>query len=267
MQFGFLEKAYKSTNFLDDPAKNALNRCQYRNTNVFQEIVPSFRGPLLRGIDLSSRGCPEQCCEAVDVTATPTPYIVLLKDESGVVAQKVAANTMTVEFRDEDVRPFIPYKDINLNSAKIPKGILGTTNLRFESALGRYYYLTTDGTVKETEDVSKTSFQLAEKRANVTITDSPIYSIRELNTTKYLVKNNDDTINVSSTINANADWVIKPAINGAHAFVSIEHANIPGYYLVTEMQDDKTYKAKAKQIDVTNDVDVFFACWRLYPAI
>ncbi len=63
----------------------------------------------------------------------------------------------------------------------------------------------------------------------------------------------------------NGDWAIKPAVNGAYAYVSLELANIPGYYLVAERQVNGTFIARAKIINVNSDVDKFLACWRMYP--
>ncbi len=202
------------------------------------------------------------------------PYIVLLKDARNVVAQKVipAARDLsnaTVEFLQEDVRPYISYNDIRQSAGT-------TTILRFESTVGRGYFLDINGNVTAVTDTTTTTqFELSTPQSNYTSSTDPIYSLkignkfiaRDISTSVALSPSTTQSpiINVT-TRNANSDWAIKPAVNGAYAFVSLELANVAGYYLVAEPQADGTFKAKARVINSMSDVDKFLACWRLYPA-
>ncbi len=240
------------------------------------------------GESLTSEGCTSTCCEVYqpyftlpsanatvssveltrNVSTDAIEYMILVKDTDGVVAQKVlrlgaGVATATLNFLQEDVRPLMPYTSIqNQNTA-------GTTIFRLESALGRRYFLQKTGDVPQiTDETVVTKFRLAPKQSTASFTDStiPIYSIVENDDAAKILSRNVTTNAVLTAAKGVAsiqttDWAIRPAVNGAYAFVSLESANNPGYYLIADGG-----KAKAKIIDLNNDKDTFLASWRLYPA-
>ena len=205
--------------------------------------------------------------------------LVVLRDgpdfASGVAAQKLYKNSATVlKFLQEDLRPYIPYEE-----SKVKPG----NTYRFESALGKRYFLQKDGTsvriselptsIDNTTIDNNTKFLLKERKSQATTTiTSPIATIASFADAKALL-----TANLSgnyavtsapfSGTNANVDWSIVPALNGAYAFVSIMLVNTPGYYIVAKKNMSGTYDAVVELVDPKDDVKAFHACWRLYPAL
>jgi hypothetical protein len=218
-----------------------------------------------------------------DTTYANDVLLVVLRDgglADGVAAQKVlrASDASGVKFLQEDIRPYIVYEPSKI--------IAGTTAYRFESAIGKRYFLNSSGAISQvaidanTDDPADSArkFILGEKNATELSTENaPINTISASNALKKVMTMNMSVTSLSKPItftevnqsgkNANVDWSIVPAINGAYAFVSIALANVPGYFLVAEPQTDGTYKAVGKLVEPTDDVEAFYACWRLYPGI
>ncbi len=205
--------------------------------------------------------------------------LVVLRDgpdfASGVAAQKLYKNSATVlKFLQEDLRPYIPYEE-----SKVKPG----NTYRFESALGKRYFLQKDGTsVRISEFLTSndnttldnnTKFLLKERKSQATTTiTSPIATITSFaDATALLTANLHGNYAVTSApfsgTNANVDWSIVPALNGAYAFVSIMLVNTPGYYIVAKKNTSGTYDVVVELVDPKDDVKAFHACWRLYPAL
>lgn len=194
--------------------------------------------------------------------------LVLLRDgdsvEDGVAAQKLVrpanASSVTVKFLQEDLRPLIPY-----SVAVIRDG----ATFRFESAIGKQYFLQRNGSIvrQESSDAADDTKFMLGPSVILKTTGSPINTLKPMNDDSvFLTKAADDSVSSVAT-GINKDWSIVPAINGAYAFVSIMLANIPGYFLKAVPGTGDSYTVKAARIDPDEDVDTFLACWRLYPAL
>ncbi len=224
-----------------------------------------------------------QTITAVEIEKIPNtralgtdPFLVVLRDEDGVAAQKRLLPTSSVtkaslNFLQEDIRPLIFYEP-----SKIKTGYA----FRLESAVGKRFFLQSTGVIAELPTSSTTTTeQDAESRTKFILKDASSLSgpTNRIATTtaptQYLTLNmSTNTVtaeNLSATAtNANVDWSIVPAINGAYAFVSVMSVNTPGFCIVAEKNaTGSAYTAKAKLVNKDNDVEAFHACWRLYPAI
>jgi hypothetical protein len=208
------------------------------------------------------------------------PFLVVIRDGAeGVAAQKRVVpqssllSKVSLSFLQEDIRPLIVYEP-----SKIKTGF----SCRFESAVGKRYFLQSTGVIKqlpssstntaEQETDARTKFQLQDKGASITTssTTAPVNRIATTTAPTAYLTMNTATDNVVAQVSptTNSDWSIVPAINGAYAFVSIMLTNTPGYCIVAKKNatgDD--YTATAKLVDLNDDVEMFHACWRLYPAI
>jgi hypothetical protein len=211
----------------------------------------------------------------LEKTGESGTFLVVLRDgqlTEGVAAQKLLTLSSTkneVKFLQEDIRPYIVYE---------PSKITVGTTYRFESALGKRFFLKSSGVIAEvpqdTDDIS-TKFMLGERKA-LSTSPTPINTITPMNDpTRFMTMQTSAKVSKDITFAAfgayaNVDWSIVPAINGAYAFVSIALANIPGYFLVAEpltVGTTTTYRAVAKLVDEKDDIAAFYACWRLYPAL
>jgi hypothetical protein len=182
-----------------------------------------------------------------------------------VIVQKTLTAQNALEFNTEDIRPLVPYKNLqNLNG--VLQGL--RKQFRFESALYPQKYLTHAGGLGDYSD-SSTIFQLGFNKDNLSTANSPIYSLYEPGTgsdtnKKYLCRN-EDRIQMGSS-NFYASWAILPATNGSPIHINIQSANQTSQFLVPKMNGTDIRVDVMMPESCPPEKFEASACWRLIPA-
>ncbi len=202
--------------------------------------------------------------QSVQISSTEIPSIVqILGENDRILTQRLAIDT-TLELNQIDLLPALAYKDLLFPAT-------GAQKIRLESFVGQGWFLSSyDGRISNME--TRTTFTLkpgvlgtsssSPSSANV----SKIYRL-EGSSGKFMAKSTtSDGISIQFDTPSNTSWVIRPALNGASAFVSLELANYPGVFLITEIGTNESYTAKCVQYTDPTELEKALACWRLYPS-
>ncbi len=195
---------------------------------------------------------------------TSNNQIIQLVRDNRILTQRLAKGE-PIEFNQIDLTPQLSYRDLVFPAP-------GTQKIRLESFVGQGWFLTQSGMVSNLD--TRTTFTLKPSTVgSQTSTRENTAKVYQLEGSRnaFLTRTSSGGVQVGpvADINwngaANSSWVILPALNQASAFVSLQLANYPTVFLITEIQPNGTYAPKCVDIGTNpTELQKALTCWRLY---
>ncbi len=197
------------------------------------------------------------------ISTTANNQIIQLVRNNRILTQRLARGE-PIEINSIDLTPQLSYRDLVFPAP-------GTQKIRLESFVGQGWFLTRSGVISNLD--TRTTFTLKPAALGLPPTGAPsgsqpnVAKLYRLEGTVGSVLTRTPTgIMVGPDIgNANSSWVILPALNQASAFISLQLANYPTFFLITEIQNNGTYAPKCVDIGTNpTELQKALTCWRLY---